>query len=68
MIASHTETTSSVRDILQDERNKDYKYEALLHRKIKCTDWFIKKFDETVKQGDFMDSVVRQVKTDNFTE
>ena len=48
---------------------KDRRYESLLlNRQIDCTEWLTKQFEESVKQGDFMDNVVKQVKTDDFTK
>ena len=54
-------------DIFQKERLKDIKYDGLLNRQIKCTEWFTKQFEDSVKQGDFMNGVIKQVKIDEFT-
>ena len=50
--------------IIREEREDDTKYEALLNRKFNCTEWFENQFKEDVKQGDFMESVEKQIEVD----
>ena len=52
----------------KEERKKDREYEYQIGRKFNCTDSLSKNFEEHIKQGNFIDDVIKKANADRITD